>query len=565
MTPSSSRLLTRHFFRGLFDFGILNERGAEAFVRVITGILAAIFCGGLFLARMYMGKYAALRAAGDAELYRQALAADDALVIGLPMWILGFVTVLVSHSLFPDETDFRVLVPLPIGRRLIFGSKLSALGLFAGVFIATTIAATLPLMLLLSVAQRAGHAFSVRFVAYLVSSVGGCAFAVFGVAAAVGVAGLLAPRAHAHGASAGARSIALGGLVLLLPLVLRLPTIGPAIGSHSASLYWLPPAWFLGFERTLLGEGDPFFMRLAALAGLGLAGSTAIVAGAYVFMYTRFDRAMLRPIQEQKPRGEAARKPRPGRREYSVSATPAFVLATLRRSALHQGVVVGLSACGVALVVNSIAASDLARWYDEAARTRLLYAATWAPFALVFVMAIAVKASIALPIEPRANWIFRITESDATRESELRSVEQTMWRLAVAPPIAVFAPVQLALAGPRAIVVPAVAAAFGVLLTEVLLRDWRRIPFTCSYLPGKQSVTYTSVVAFASFMIFTGVGSAVARIGVLQPRPALIVIGVLSVPIAVLRRQRLQLWRHVPLMFDDRMPDEIQAIELLVR
>ena len=36
------------------------------------------------------------------------------LIIGLPMLLVAFVTLLVSHSLFPDERDFRILGPLPV-------------------------------------------------------------------------------------------------------------------------------------------------------------------------------------------------------------------------------------------------------------------------------------------------------------------------------------------------------------------------------------------------------------------------------------------------------------------
>ena len=64
--------------------------------------------------------------------------AGEALVIGLPMLVVAFATVLVSHSLFPDETDFRVLLALPISRRVVFLSKLGALALFAGLFIVAT-------------------------------------------------------------------------------------------------------------------------------------------------------------------------------------------------------------------------------------------------------------------------------------------------------------------------------------------------------------------------------------------------------------------------------------------
>src|SRR5207249_10776065 len=52
-----------------------------------------------------------------------------------------------------------------------------------------------------------------------------------------------------------------------------------------------------------------------------------------------------------------------------------------------------------------------------------LAAVTGTPFALVIILGIAARASLALPIEPKANWVFRMTECDAIRGD--RSEEHT--------------------------------------------------------------------------------------------------------------------------------------------
>ena len=90
-------LLARHFFHELFDFGVFTQDGADAFVRVIIGLLSLLISLGLLLVRMYAKKYGALFAAATGELYAQALLADTTLAIALPMWIVAFVTVLVTN------------------------------------------------------------------------------------------------------------------------------------------------------------------------------------------------------------------------------------------------------------------------------------------------------------------------------------------------------------------------------------------------------------------------------------------------------------------------------------
>ena len=114
--------LTRHFFRALFDFGIFTEAGTDSFKRMLLGGIGIFYGAGFLLTRMLAGKYGRLSAASSPEPYRRALLGDDLLIIGLPMLLVAFVTLLVSHSLFPDERDFRILGPLPVRRSATDGT-----------------------------------------------------------------------------------------------------------------------------------------------------------------------------------------------------------------------------------------------------------------------------------------------------------------------------------------------------------------------------------------------------------------------------------------------------------
>ena len=51
------------------------------------------------------------------------------------MWIVAAAVGLVGQSLFPDQTDFRILMAEPLSRLTIFGSKLASLLLFVGLFV----------------------------------------------------------------------------------------------------------------------------------------------------------------------------------------------------------------------------------------------------------------------------------------------------------------------------------------------------------------------------------------------------------------------------------------------
>ena len=137
-------VLAKHFFRSLFHFGFLSEDGAESLKRALRGALAVAIAIGFLLTRMFMKKYGLLSGA-PVEVYAGELAADHAFLIAIPMWIVAAAVGLVGQSLFPDRTDFRVLMAEPLSGLTIFASKLASLLLFVGLFIAGVHLALVPL------------------------------------------------------------------------------------------------------------------------------------------------------------------------------------------------------------------------------------------------------------------------------------------------------------------------------------------------------------------------------------------------------------------------------------
>ncbi len=555
-------LLTSHFFHALFDFGVFTQEGADAFVRVVIGLMSLLISLGLLIVYMYGKKYAALSAAATAEPYAQALVADMTLAIALPMWIVALLTVLVSHSLFPDETDFRVLMPLPVARRVVFGAKLAALALFAGVFTLTSHVSVTPLVMRISAGRWAIDATPLGVLAFWGAGVTGSAFALLTIVAMNGLLITCTPRSYVRAVSSIMRTLMLGAMVLALPLVMALPAQSGALAEHSRRLVLVPPAWFMGLDRVLLGHRDPYFIQLAQLAVFASISAAVIALGSYVILYRRFDRVMLHSFDVP------GRRPRRGRsaKNPARAAVLDFTAATLGRSALHQGVVIGLSACGLALAVNSLLRSGMMTWLRgfEASRTEILGAVTGIPFPLIVVLGIAARASLALPVEPKANWVFRMTEHDAIRPDQLHAADRLITLFAALLPIGLTLPIQWLVAGPRAIVASAITGVFGFLWAEALLRDWRRIPFTCSYIPGKHSVAQFSLAGVSGFLLVSTVGSAVemASLRGRLPAPILVFAALLFIVVLFLRRRRRLKWRETPLVFDDELPSDVQVFRL---
>lgn len=186
VTDRSVWRLTEHFFRAMFDFGLLSTAGADSFKRMLLGGVGGFVAFGLLLAYLYAGKYAMLRARPP-ELYQRAVLGDDLLLVGLPMLLTAFVTLLVSDSLFPDERDLRILGPLPVRRSVVFGAKLIALSLFNGLLFAVTHVSLLPLMLLTSINPFGNSAVLSRLTVWVITGAMASTFALLAVTSCVGL------------------------------------------------------------------------------------------------------------------------------------------------------------------------------------------------------------------------------------------------------------------------------------------------------------------------------------------------------------------------------------------
>ena len=175
----------------------------------------------------------------------------------------------------------------------------------------------------------------------------------------------------------------------------------------------------------------------------------------------------------------------------------------------------------------------------------------------MFFIGVATRAAIALPIDQRANWVFRMTESDATRATQLRAVTRLMRQTTVVVPLILIAPLEWSLFGPSAALSLAMNAVCGLLWVEVLLRGWRRIPFTSSYMPGKQFIAQTAVVGVGTLVLGVTIAGGLA-LGAARSVPFFVIAsGILGTITYLFRRTRLNLWNHGALEFDDTMPSAL--------
>jgi len=223
-----------------------------------------------------------------------------------------------------------------------------------------------------------------------------------------------------------------------------------------------------------------------------------------------------------------------------------------------------VSAIGLGLVVNSFISSSVLRSLTAGGLppARAIDSVVWAPFALSYVASRGVRAALLIPLEPRANWVFRITERADLRVDQLSAAVQTVRRLGVIAPVAILLPIQLAIAGPAALIASWTALVCGWLHVELLMKDWVRLPFTCSYIPGKRFVPHMIFFGLTMFLGYTTIGAALARRSMASGPGAVIIDAVLILAIAWQRHRRLATWQAVPLEFEDSLPTEVNPLRL---
>ena len=121
----------------------------------------------------------------------------------------------------------------------------------------------------------------------------------------------------------------------------------------------MPPAWFLGLERVLQGSPGTRLVPLALISIVMVAVIAAMVAVTYIVLFREFERLMLRPTPTSQPWWRMDRLVIDTHAAPPFKGVFGFTIATLGRSQLHQGVLVGLSACGVGLATIILTSARL--------------------------------------------------------------------------------------------------------------------------------------------------------------------------------------------------------------
>jgi len=532
--------LMRHFLATMFDSEMFSVRHQWATLAVSA--FALTVPAGLILLEAPSGRKLAISLTSAAAMAQ----ADRLSSLTLLMSITAILALLAWQSLFPSRRDYMALAALPVRSRQIFAAR------FACVLL---LAAAITVMLILPVAGAAPHWIKLAdgskwtpvstAAARTAATALECLFTFFSL---VGLQGLLINLLPAKWLARWSGYLQ-GGLLAISVLAALYSWFipewrAPDVPRILRAISWAPPVWFLALHEKISGTHDPFTLALAARAIRSAAGAVAFAVLMYVTAAARFRRLLLEggetlaPVHMRERRWLRwiARNPR-------QEAVLQFLAAVLGRSRVHRLVIMGYAAAGLAIVVNAVMLGKP----RELVKFIVLY---W-PVAFSFVALAAVRHAFAMPAEWKANWIFRLSESQG-RMDWMRAVERFVFVCVIGPlHLIAFLVATPVVGAPLALRMTVLQVLVSMAVFEFLFYSWQQLPFTCSYVPGKTSLI---LQLGAWLLIMTMLAPMLARlVAAIALMPAVFVV--FSPLFAAVwiwaRRRRSDGWGETPLIYED--------------
>jgi hypothetical protein len=178
-----------------------------------------------------------------------------------------------------------------------------------------------------------------------------------------------------------------------------------------------------------------------------------------------------------------------------------FSIRTLARSRQHRVMLAFFLGIGFALLMFVIKSPGPKAATQKAATQGAELPLLFASIAMMCITVVGTRVVFSMPISLRANWIFRVTQVSGARDY-MAAIRRPLFVLAVAPVWILWAAILFSrwpwqLAADHL----AVLGLLGAIVAYVCLAEFRKIPFTCSYLPGK-SYLHMAFLTAAFLMLF---------------------------------------------------------------
>ena len=554
---TARRVLVRHFLRQFASFETVST-GGEARYAIIAVV-------SLLAGPGYLTAVVTARGGRALELTHEGIVPPD-LWLWSPEWLLLSVSLVAVAALVAVQwrsfvlggRDYRILGVLPVRRRTVMSARL--LSLVVVVLLLHVAINALP-GLWLPVASPFGWfraAFALQ-VALLMQTV----FACSAIVALQGAVSLALPAGVAGRVSSGLQGAILLAAALLFVAEGAISRLAYAMRDSAHLVNQLVPVvWYRALYVQLLGVDSAPLAAQARLAWIATGVALAAAVPCSLLGFRDAD-----AVGEGRRYGGGLASSRVasllegGPARPVARAVSSFVGAALRRSPSAGLIARGLFVVGLALTLSGFGGLALRELGHSApvVPAEPLHAPA---FVLPFFALVGLRLAAAYPASIEANWIFRLAETTGSTDY-VAGVRWAALRTVVAPLMVLLAVPYAVLWGPEMAAAHLfLGLAVALVTSEWLFLAFPKIPFTCTYLPGKANLRATWPKYAAIFLVY---GSLVPRLGVwLLARPVAYVVSLASLALAWrwLARIRDGEARAGRLVFDDKADAHVTVLGL---
>ena len=460
---------------------------------------------------------------------------DEYFFIVLSMTVTGAVAVWRWDAIFPDRRDHMNLVPLPISTKTIFLANLVAVVFLVGLIAVDVNAASCILFPAVVEATQKSLLFFVKFalvhtLVVMLASV----FAFFAIFALLGLLMAVLPNRAFRRVSTYVRGIVVVYLVAILCTSFAVPDLLRRLqGPAPAWTMLMPSCWFLGLCQSLNGRAGPALLQLSRLAFPGIALVAAVALCAYAVSYQRYF-VRIAETTEITDTAHTSRislwgvlLDRLALRTQFQKGCFRFVCKTMVRSEAHRLVLTAVAGLGLVLTSQALmAAYEGGRTVRAAA---LSPDALSIPFILSFLAIVGLRMVFEMPVELRANWIFQLMLDEDGQACE-RLAKKVILILVLPPLLLIAFPAYVYLEGWLiAGLHSTLVVGWTVLLTNIALVRFRKLPFTCTLPLFKQHSIVTFLSCCFGFLIYAASTPEFESSALLEPWRMLSLVPVAAV------------------------------------
>jgi hypothetical protein len=494
---------------------------------------------------------------------------DEYFFIVLSMVVTGAVAVWRWDGIFPDRRDYANLVPLPISTRLIFFANLAAIVFLALLLAFDVNLASAVLFPAVVSASQVTFLYIAQFAAiHLVVVVAASIFSFLAIFAIAGVLMSTMPYSVFRRISLYARGLIIVCLLTLLftssAVLSRIDRLPQA--PHSP-IRFLPSVWFLGLCQLLRGKADSSLALLGRVSFFGSFCVVVIAIAAYAVSYRRCFIRIPETLDVASETSSGVTSWLFSVLDRTVLRTPfqcagyRFVVRTLARSERHALILAGFLAVGFVVSSQVLFATLSGKTVDDSSVPSPALLSI--PFILVYCILIGLRFVFNVPTDLQPNWIFRLS-LDKTAQECIPLVRKVMLTFILPWVFAAVFPLSVYLWGwTTALLQTAVITIWSVILADILLVRFRKVPFTCSYPPFRHSAIVVMLVYFFGFSAFVALASSLEYWALLKPALMLLFIPItLGAWYARLRFQQDTIEIDKQLIFEEKQPADFEVLDL---